>query len=227
MSEKKKFELTSPVAIIVAGVIIAVAIIFTSARGAATPTTGTTGTTQTATVSKPTDADHLIGSLSAPIILIEYADLQCSFCTLIHPTLQKVVAESKGEIAWVYRHFPLYQIHPEAENAANASECVAEQTGNTGFWQFADTMFADQSKMNTAYYTQIAGLAGVNTTTFSACLANKKYQTKIDAQANEAMSAGAQGTPFVVVLNTKTGKTAVIPGALPEAQVKSVIESVK
>lgn len=84
-----------------------------------------------------------------------------------------------------------------------------------------------QIAINTAYYAQIAGLAGANVTTFNARLSSKKYQTKIDAQANEAMGAGAQGTPFVVVLNTKTGKTAVIPGALPEAQANAVINSVK
>lgn len=227
MSEQKKFELSLPIAIIIAGIIIAIAVIFTSTRPAATPTTGGTGATSTAEVSKPTEADHIIGSPTAPIVLIEYADLQCSFCTLIQPTLKKVVAASNGDIAWVYRHFPLYQIHPEAENAANASECVAEQLGSTGFWKFVDTIFTNQASMNTAYYAQVAGLAGVNISTYNACVASKKYQSKIDAQAKEAQSAGAQGTPFIVVLNTKTGKTAVIPGALPEAQVVSVINSVK
>ena len=60
---------------------------------------------------------------------------------MIHASLQQLVSESNGKIAWVYRHLPLYQIHPQAEPAANASECIAEQLGNEAFWQFANTIF--------------------------------------------------------------------------------------
>ena len=95
-----------------------------------------------ATIRMPSASDHLIGSAEAPIVLVEYSDFQCPYCQMIHPTLKQIVAESNGKIAWVYRNFPLYQIHPQATPAANAAECIAEQLGSEGFWKFADTIFA-------------------------------------------------------------------------------------
>jgi len=94
------------------------------------------------TIRKPSESDHIIGSPTAPIVLVEYSDFQCPFCQMIHPSLQQLVSESNGKIAWVYRHFPLYQIHPQATPAANAAECIAEQLGNDGFWKFANTLLA-------------------------------------------------------------------------------------
>lgn len=88
----------------------------------------------------PSASDHIIGSPTAPIVLVEYSDFQCPYCQLIHPSLEKLVSESNGQIAWVYRNFPLYQIHPQATPAANAAECIAEQLGNDGFWKFANTL---------------------------------------------------------------------------------------
>jgi protein-disulfide isomerase len=77
-----------------------------------------------ATVRAPSADEHIIGSATAPIVLIEYSDYQCPYCQMIHQTLKQIVGESNGEIAWVYRHFPLYTIHPQAIPAAIASECI-------------------------------------------------------------------------------------------------------
>jgi protein-disulfide isomerase len=103
---------------------------------AALPTQG-----EASTIKPPSASDHIIGSPTAPIVLVEYSDFQCPYCKMIHTTLKQIVSESNGQIAWAYRQFPLYQIHPQAENAANASECIYDQLGNTGFWKFANTIF--------------------------------------------------------------------------------------
>ncbi len=95
---------------------------------------------KTSTIRPPSASDHIIGSPTAPIVMVEYSDFQCPYCQMIHPSLQKLVSESNGNIAWVYRNFPLYQIHPQAEPAANAAECIAEQLGNEGFWKYANTL---------------------------------------------------------------------------------------
>lgn len=100
----------------------------------------TQGTTDLA-MRAPSASDHIIGSPTAPIVLVEYSDFQCPYCKMIHPSLTQIVAESNGQIAWVYRDFPLYQIHPEAENAANAAECIAAQKGNDAFWNFEKAIF--------------------------------------------------------------------------------------
>jgi len=104
---------------------------------AAVDTQGTTGLAMRA----PSASDHIIGSPTAPVVLVEYSDFQCPYCKMIHPSLKQIVADSNGQIAWVYRDFPLYQIHPEAENSANAAECIAAQLGNDAFWKFGDSIF--------------------------------------------------------------------------------------
>jgi protein-disulfide isomerase len=143
----------------------------------------------------------------------------------IHPTLQQIVEESNGEIAWVYRHLPLESIHPEALPSAVASECIAKQKGNEAFWKFADAMFAEQSTMNAAEYVALAGQFGANVQQFSACMASGEFDELIAGQALDAQKNGGTGTPFTVVV--KGDMQVPISGALPYAQIKAVINSVQ
>lgn len=223
--EEKKFELTPSIAILVSGVLIAAAILFVNvgpSQPVAVPTGEPTVETQ---VSAPNTGDHIVGSLTAPITLVEYSDFQCPYCSMIHPTLKRIVEESNGNIAWVYRHLPLESIHPQALPAALASECIAEQLGQAGFWAFADNMFGDQSNMSPARYAALAGQLGADTAKFNACVANETYLSKIDAQAQEAQLNGGTGTPFTIVVK---GNTQVpISGALPYAQIMAVINSLR
>ncbi len=87
--------------------------------------------------------DHYIGNLDAPIKIVEYSDFECPFCKRFHQTMHNI-AESYGpdELVWVYRHFPLESIHPQAKALAVASECVAKSAGNNGFWAFTDAYLA-------------------------------------------------------------------------------------
>lgn len=230
MSEEKKRELNPSIAILVAGVLIAGAIIFTNSRApaaAAGQQGAAVGTIDSATIRPPTQGDHIIGSLNADIVLVEYSDFQCPYCTMIYPTLQKIVSESNGKIAWVYRHLPLTSIHPQAEPAANASECVAAQLGNDGFWKFADAVVNNQSQMSPTYYASLAQQLGANLATYTQCVQTKAYQAVIDADSAEAQGAGGTGTPFVVAINTKNGKAAPISGAVPYAQIMTVIKSLE
>ncbi|MFA6257325.1 MAG: thioredoxin domain-containing protein [Candidatus Paceibacterota bacterium] len=86
--------------------------------------------------------DHIVGDLNnAKLVIVEYSDLECPFCQRFHGVMKQIVAESDGSIAWVYRHFPLVQIHQNAFNAAMASECAVAQKGNDAFWKYADRAF--------------------------------------------------------------------------------------
>ena len=223
-SQPKKFELSPSISIIVAGVLVAGAIVYVN-LAPSVPVVATGTPTTDVNVPPPTARDHIVGSLDAPIVLVEYSDFQCPFCARIHPTLQQIVEESNGEIAWVYRHLPLESIHPEALPSAVASECIAKQKGNEAFWKFADAVFADQSTMNAAEYMALAGQFGANVPQFSSCLSSGEFDALIDAQALDAQANGGTGTPFTVVI---AGDTQVpISGALPYAQIKAVINSVQ
>lgn len=227
MPEFKKLDLSPSIAIILAGGLIAGAILFTSyyAPAKGTAPVEATGDPVAVSIRLPSAQDHRYGSIAASTVLVEYSDFQCPYCSLIHPTLKKIVDESQGEVAWVYRHLPLESIHSQARPAAVASECIAEQLGNDGFWAFAGKVFADQKNMSAAAYAQIAGELGANTTAFNTCVASQKYTQRIDTDSQEATQNGGNGTPFTVVV--AGGKQVPFSGALPYAQIMAVIKTIQ
>lgn len=222
MPERKGFEISPSIAIIIAGVIVAGAVIYTNVHPGPKAAADTDKVTNKVTL--PTKDDHIIGSPSAEIVLIEYSDFQCPYCEMIYPNIKKIVAESGGKISWVMREFPLYTIHPQALPAALAAECVAEQKGSDGFWKFADTVFENQGKLSDPFYIQFATQNGLDILKFNDCVQKKKYADRITLESTEAQTAGGTGTPFTVIVNTQTGKQYPISGALPYEQIMAVIK---
>ena len=226
MSETKKFELSPSISILVAGVLIAGAIIFVNLNPASTTAGVASGDLPAnADVPAPSADDHIIGDPNAPIVLIEYSDFECYYCMQVYPTIKRIVEESQGQIAWVMRHLPLDSIHPEARPAGLAAECIAEQKGNKGWWAFADDLFTDQENLGTTRYLALAQKAGVNMPQYLSCVSSKKYNAKLDEQSGEAYAAGAQGTPYTIVYGN--GAAVPLSGALPYAQFSSVIKAVQ
>lgn len=222
-----KLSFSPSVAIIVAGVVIAGAIVYVNAHpGPAAPAADAAGALPASVnVVAPSAQDHILGSPSAPIVLIEYSDFECPYCRLVYPTLKSIVEGSGGQVAWVMRNFPLNSIHPQANPAANAAECIAVQLGNDGWWQFADTVFANQDKMSAAYYRTLAGQLGADLGQYDSCVAASTYQAEIDAQAAEAQVNGGQGTPYTVVYGH--GVQVPVSGAQPLANFQAVIRAVQ
>jgi len=211
-------------AVLLAGVLIAAAILFTNTHpGAASAGVAGQNLPASVNVSAPSAQDHIIGSPTAPVVLVEYSDFQCPYCQLVYPTLKSIVASSNGKVAWVMREFPLTSIHPEANPAANAAECIAAQLGNDGWWKYADAVFNNQDKLNAAYSRSLAQQFGANLGAYDSCIAASTYQSKIDAQTAEAENNGGQGTPYTVVYGH--GKQVPVSGALPLAQFNAVIQS--
>lgn len=171
---------------------------------------------------RPADSsDWVRGDLdSAQVVLIEYSDLQCAFCERFHPTLKNITAQYGDQVAWVYRHFPLTSIHNQAEPAANAAECVGDQVGSAGFFAFIDEIFEGGAPLNKTTYMNIArSISGVNMNQFENCVDNMDFIDRVRAQQQGGVSAGVQGTPATFV----NGQ--LVSGAVPEAQLASIIDS--
>ena len=133
----------------------------------------------------------------------------------------------KGKVAWVYRFFPLTSLHPNAYTEAISLNCVGELGGTDAFWKYMDTVIGvtlgADAKSNEAL-TTFATQSGVDGTLFKTCM-NKKSDPRVDADIAEAQTIGARGTPYSVVVNQKTKKQAIIPGAAPLESVKQTIDS--
>ncbi|MEK7531187.1 MAG: thioredoxin domain-containing protein [Patescibacteria group bacterium] len=215
-----------PLAIVVAGALIAVAIYFVGQS----PATGTTPTDTTSDVPPVTAEDHRLGSPDAPITIIEYSDLDCPFCKQFHATMKEIMNEygAAGKVAWVYRNFPLAQLHPNAPKLAEASECVAEQLGNEGYWKFLDVLFTHaplNEKTDMTKIADYAGEAGVSDiAAFQSCFDSGRMSEKVQKEFNDAVASGGQGTPHNILI-TKSGKAIPIAGAQPYATVKSIIDA--
>ena|SRR3989344_2612318 len=171
------------------------------------------------------DNDHILGSKSARVLLIEYSDLECPFCKRFHPTGQQVLDAYEGQVAWVYRHFPLSQIHPKAQKLAEAAECVVDQGGNDSFWKFADAVFATETTPEISALGGIVAKLGYDQNKFKTCLDGGEKASYVDSDYQSGVKAGVNGTPGNILLDTKTGKTIPIPGAVPFETLKTSIDS--
>ena len=172
--------------------------------------------------------DHVRGNPNAPVTLVEYSDFECPFCKRFHATLKQVVAQSNGQVRWVYRHYPLEQLHPvKARKEAAASECAAELGGNEAFWKFADRFFEltpsnNKTDLDTVL-PQIAREIGLDQADFASCIASGRHDRKIDNDFRNAMATGGNGTPWTIILS-KGGKAYPVSGAQPYGAVKQIVE---
>lgn len=185
------------------------------------PASGKLSEEQAGKVPGVTDEDHIRGSRDAKVLLIEYSDFECPFCTKFHETAQQVVNEYGGQVAWIYRHFPLDQLHKNARPAAEASECAAELGGEEAFWAFTDAIYKDQSRASDL--SSVASSTGLNLNAFQSCLESGRYADKVENQYQGGLAVGVRGTPGNVILNEK-GEAWLIPGALPLESLKEAID---
>lgn len=188
----------------------------------------TTQPTNTGTPTAPSKApavdeknDHIKGGENAKVTLIEYSDFECPFCGRFAPTVKQALDEYGDDIRVVYRHFPL-SFHPQAQPAAEASECAAEQGK---FWEFHDKLFENQALLGASYYETLAGELGLDLGKFIDCTKSNKYKVKVQQQMAGGSAAGVGGTPHTFVIGAD-GDATTVSGAQPYANLKSAIESV-
>lgn len=226
-----------PAAIIVAAVLIAGAWVYsTSVKNG--PSTANQPSNQLAQVSntpqaetivmKPIDpaTDHIRGNLNAPVKIVEYSDLECPFCKMFQGTMQQVMATYGDKVAWIYRNYPIDQLHPKARTSAEGAECANAQGGNGKFWAYVDKYFSmtpSNNQVDLAILPQIAQSIGLDVNKFNACVGAKTYEAAINASIQDAQGAGAQGTPYSVVI-ARNGQKFPINGAEPYNQVKAIID---
>lgn len=166
--------------------------------------------------------DHIRGNSDAKVFLIEYSDLECPFCSSFHETAQQAVDEYGGDVAWVYRHFPLDALHPNARDAAMGAECANELAGQDGFWGFIDEVFAGQA-LGLSDLSKFASGAGVDATALQNCIDSGKYADAVEEDVTTGSSAGVNGTPGSFVVNQK-GEVWLVPGAVPFATLQGYID---
>jgi protein-disulfide isomerase len=217
---------TVPTGIILGGIIIAIAVYVSQAKPSP-------NTAPNASLIRPVSpSDHIFGNPAAPVMIVEYCDFDSEYCKSFNNTLAQVIANdgATGQVAWVFREFPLTELHPNALALAEAAECAASvggsdpTTDNDVFWEFANVLFTNQPVDPSQLGTE-ASSVGISGEAFANCYANASstLDARIAADRQNALEMGATGVPFSVIV-TNGGNPVILQGAYPYDAVKSLID---
>jgi protein-disulfide isomerase len=155
------------------------------------------------------------GPQSAPITIVEFSDFQCSYCKRVLNVLNEVLERYPDKVKLAFRDFPILNIHPHAQKAAEAAHCAAEQGK---FWEYHDLLFEKQDAIPTTNFAEHAKVLGLEVTTFQACIDSQKYKEKVERNYADGVKAGVSGTPAFFV----NGRP--LSGAQPLEAFKAVID---
>lgn len=227
-------DLMIPISIVIAGAFIGAGLYFGGVPAKNVnnnqPVAAGTETDKTNKINPVEKNEHLKGNPDAPIKIVEYSDFDCPFCSRFHDVMKAVVEKNSADVAWVYRQFPLEQLHPNAPAVALASECVASLGGNDAFWNFTDAYFAargagDKTAHNELIPKLVLG-AGVQPAAFTKCFDEKSLVSEVQKDMDDAVETGGRGTPWSIIIGP-SGKTYPINGALPQQTIEQLIEIAK
>jgi protein-disulfide isomerase len=229
-------KLAIPIAIIIAGGLVAGSLYLSNANGAKLAAQKTADAqAQQASATGPIDMrpvsadDHILGNPNADLVIVEYSDTECPYCKVFHQAMQQAMSEygKDGKVAWVYRHFPISQLHSKAPKEAEATECANELGGPAKFWEFTNMVYAQTNSNNSLDPAQLpvfAKAVGLDVKAFNTCLASGKYAAKVQADYTDAVKSGGRGTPHSIFI-TKDGTKTPVDGALPYENLKSTIDA--
>ncbi len=230
MENETKNSFAVPVAIIIAGLIIGGAVYLKG--GVPTGQGGNAGDAFSPDplkkLSAVTNEDWVRGNPKAPITIIEFSDLECPFCKRFHETMLDIAAAYPNDVAWVYRHFPLDQLHKKARPEAEAAECAGKLGGNDAFWKFTDKIFEttpSNDGLDLSLLPQFATELGLNKADFEKCLTNGETKELVNKDYEEAVAVGGRGTPYPIII-TKNGEKVALQGAVPFENMKEGIDKI-
>lgn len=216
-------KLLIPGAIVLAGVVVAGAVLYSNLPK--NPLLSKEGKGEV--VKEPSNSlkirqdDFVLGSPTAKVVIIEYGDFQCPFCGRFFKTVEKQIIENyikPGKAAFVWRDFAF--LGEESFRSAEAARCAGEQGK---FWEYHDKLFNSQNGENEGAFAdanlkRFAGEAGLNQTAFNSCFDSGKYKKAVEDANTEGKSLGVSGTPATFI----NGQ--IVSGAQPFSVFQKIID---
>ncbi|BDI31098.1 hypothetical protein CCAX7_31490 [Capsulimonas corticalis] len=149
------------------------------------------------------------GPANPAYTMVEFGDFQCPWCGKMRPSIEKTLADSKGQMNLYFVHRPFPQSHKYALPAAQASEAAAK---DGKFWPMYDVLFSHQDDLEPGYYENYAREAGLDGKKVLDAVNRGVYQAQVDADSKFCDDLGIESTPTVVIRDNKTGAINVAPG---------------
>jgi len=169
----------------------------------------------------------MLGRRDAPVTIVEFSDYQCPFCrrffTTVFPTIKKDYIDT-GKVRYVFRDFPIDQIHPQARKAAEAAHCAGEQGK---YWEMHEVLYQNQAALGVPQLAEHARKLGLDATRFDECLASRRHAARVERGLADGAAAGVQGTPGFVVARTQAGdivEGVALRGAQPVETFRRLID---
>lgn len=149
------------------------------------------------------------GPKDAAVVLIKFSDFECPFCAVASARMKDFTA-NRDDVLYVYKHFPLVSIHPEAEPAARATWAAAQQDQ---FWLYHDGLFAFQDKLGEDYYVELAEQIGLDVEKFNRDRNSSEAEAAVQKDAELSQQLGLRGTPSFLMTNVE--ESFLLPGGAP------------
>jgi protein-disulfide isomerase len=165
------------------------------------------------------DRDHAQGDVRAPITLVEYGDYECPYCGRAYPIVKRVQVHFGERLRFVYRNFPLAEIHPHALHAAVAAESVGERAGNDAFWAMHDLIFEHQRDLADATLADLASRVGADAAAVLRDLESEALQSRVREDFMSGVKSGVNGTPTFFINGRR------YDGAWDEASLVEALEA--
>jgi protein-disulfide isomerase len=140
--------------------------------------------------------DHVRGSIDAPITIVEYGDYECPYTGMAYPVVKEIMKRFDEKIYFVFRNFPLREIHPHAQRAAEAAEAAAAQDK---FWQMHDYLFEHQKALDDHHLLEYAQKVGLDIEKFKQEMSGHVYASLINKSLKNGIDSGVEGTPTFFV----------------------------
>ncbi len=140
--------------------------------------------------------DHIQGSSSAQVTVVEYGDYECPYCAAAQPMIKRVQSHFGASLRLVFRHFPLTEVHPNAGPAAETAEFAA---AHGSFWPMHEALFANQEDLSPRMFFQLAGMLRLSDLELRDALLQATYATKVRAHFIGGVRSGVNGTPTFFV----------------------------
>jgi protein-disulfide isomerase len=138
------------------------------------------------------EQDHIQGAAAAKCTLVEYGDYQCPYCGQAYPIVKRIQKHFAKKLRFVFRNFPLNEMHPQAESAAE----TAEFAGSKGkFWEMHDLLYENQADLGGALYQKLAKDLGLSASDLGKSLEKREFLARVKSDFTGGVRSGVNGTP--------------------------------
>jgi protein-disulfide isomerase len=147
-----------------------------------------------------TSVDHSDGPENAPLVLVEYGDYQCPACGAAYPIVKRIQKHFSGRLRFVFRNFPLNELHPEAESAAETAEFAS---AHGKFWQMHDALYENQRRLGEELYSTLAQKNNLSLSDLHTALQAGSYRERVRSDFSGGVRSGINGTPTFYINGTR------------------------